>query len=204
VGLSWYTWLEQGRVTASGQVLESVGRVLGVDAAGRRHLRRLAAPDPQPVAAPGAAVALAPVVTAFAEPAVLVDHRLDVLAANGAWTRLGGDPDDVEPARRNLLWQLAAAAPADDRDELVTALARRFRMAANLHAGDPRIADVADLLRTDVPALAPLWDCRGVSAFGAPTVVVDGRPLRAHLLEPDGLPGAGLLLLAPHAGCEQR
>jgi transcriptional regulator with XRE-family HTH domain len=42
VGLSWYTWLEQGRVRASGHVLDAVGRVLGLDPVGRRHLRALA------------------------------------------------------------------------------------------------------------------------------------------------------------------
>jgi transcriptional regulator with XRE-family HTH domain len=202
VGLSWYTWLEQGRVTASGHVLESVGRVLGVDGAGRRHLRLLSAQaEPPPVAAPAAD--LGPLLAGFAGPAVLLDHRLDVVAANPGWARVWGDPGDVEPARRNVLWQLASGAssvPVVDRDALVTALRRQFRMAANLYTGDPRIAQVAELLHADAPGYSPLWDCRGIGAFGAPTVVVDGQRLRAHLLEPADRPGSMLLFLAPAGG----
>jgi transcriptional regulator with XRE-family HTH domain len=198
VGLSWYTWLEQGRVTASGQVLESVGRVLRVDDAGRRHLRLLSAQaEPPPGAPPAPDLAL--LLAGFTGPAVLLDHRLDVVAANAAWTRVWGDPRDVDPARRNVLWQLAAGsptAPVDDPWPLMTALRRQFRMAANLYAGDERIGQVAEILHADAPAYTPLWECRGIGAFGEPTVVVDGRAFRAHLLEPAGRPGSTLLVLA--------
>ncbi|TWF80843.1 helix-turn-helix protein [Pseudonocardia hierapolitana] len=198
VGLSWYTWLEQGRVTASGHVLESVGRVLGLDGAGRRHLRLLSAPAEPPPATPPAAD-LVPLLADFAGPAAVLDHRLDIVAANPRWTRVWGEPRDVDPARRNVLWQLAAgppAVPVDDPGPLMTALRRQFRMAANLYAGDERIAEVAELLRADAPAYTPLWECRGIGAFGEPTVVVAGRELRAHLLEPAGRPGSALLFLA--------
>src|SRR5499425_2056373 len=43
VGVSWYTWLEQGRdITVSDQVLESLARILQLDAGERRHLFLLA------------------------------------------------------------------------------------------------------------------------------------------------------------------
>ncbi|TDC48167.1 XRE family transcriptional regulator, partial [Actinomadura sp. KC345] len=39
VGVSWYTWLEQGRdITVSGDVLDAIGRALRLDAAEREHL----------------------------------------------------------------------------------------------------------------------------------------------------------------------
>jgi transcriptional regulator with XRE-family HTH domain len=203
VGLSWYTWLEQGRITASGHVLESVGRVLGVDGAGRRHLRVLsAAAEPPPTTAPAAE--LAQLLAAFTGPAVLLDHRLDIVAATAEWARVWGDPRDIEPARRNVLWQVATTPPnvqVDDPAPLLTALRRQFRMVANLYAGDPRIDQVAALLQADAPAYAPLWDCRGIGAFGEPTMIVDGRRLRAHLLEPAGRPGSTLLFLS---GAEAR
>jgi transcriptional regulator with XRE-family HTH domain len=197
VGLTWYTWLEQGRVTASGHVLESVGRVLGLDGAGRRHLRLLSAQVEAPAGAPAAD--LASLLAGFAGPAVLLDHRLDVVAANPGWARVWGDLRVLEPERRNVLWQLAAgssALPVDDPGPLVTALRRQFRMAANLYAGDPRIEQVSELLHADAPAYSPLWDCRGIGGFGSPAVVVDGQRLRAHLLEPAGRPGSMLLFLA--------
>src|SRR4051812_2197074 len=43
VGLTWYTWLEQGRpINASVQVLDAVARTLRLDRAEREHLYRLA------------------------------------------------------------------------------------------------------------------------------------------------------------------
>ena len=56
VGVTWYTWLEQGRpIRASVQVLEAVARTLRLDAIERQHLFRLAeVPD---MARPGRAAA---------------------------------------------------------------------------------------------------------------------------------------------------
>ncbi|MFD0572348.1 helix-turn-helix domain-containing protein [Kitasatospora gansuensis] len=43
VGVTWYTWLEQGRpINASEQVLEAVARTLRLDGTERDHLFRLA------------------------------------------------------------------------------------------------------------------------------------------------------------------
>ncbi|WP_194822184.1 helix-turn-helix transcriptional regulator [Micromonospora sp. S-DT3-3-22] len=53
VGLSWYTWLEQGRVvTPSGQVLLALSRALALTAAERDHLFHLAALPPPPPGEP--------------------------------------------------------------------------------------------------------------------------------------------------------
>src|ERR1022692_4752039 len=43
VGVTWYTWLEQGRpIRASASVLEAVARTLRLDTVERQHLFRLA------------------------------------------------------------------------------------------------------------------------------------------------------------------
>src|SRR5690242_18749886 len=43
VGVTWYTWLEQGRpINASEQVLDAIARTLRLDRAERDHLFRLA------------------------------------------------------------------------------------------------------------------------------------------------------------------
>ena len=43
VGLSWYTWLEQGRdITPSAGVLDALARVFSLDPAERNHLFDLA------------------------------------------------------------------------------------------------------------------------------------------------------------------
>ncbi|MCM3883192.1 helix-turn-helix domain-containing protein [Frankia sp. R82] len=223
VSLTWYTGLEQGRVTPSAQVLDAVGRVLRLDAVGRRHLHRLAAPEPGPASAlprehttsqapgrSGPSSALAALRTSEvlrtsaalgallqtwpASPAALLDHRLDVVATNTSWDRAFGHPADHEPAHRHVLWLLAGApTPVPD---LLPALARQFRMAADLYADEPRTAEIGRLLRADHPVLRPLWDCRGIGAFGHPPLQLDGQPATAHLLHPTGEPGTSVLVAA--------
>src|SRR5215469_13583254 len=47
VGVTWYTWLEQGRqINASTQVLDAVASTLRLDQAEREHLYRLAEATP--------------------------------------------------------------------------------------------------------------------------------------------------------------
>ncbi|OAA23890.1 Helix-turn-helix domain-containing protein [Frankia sp. EI5c] len=195
VSLTWYTALEQGRVAASPHVLDAVGRVLRLDAVGRRHLRRLAAPEPPATAPPADRLgALGSLLDSWpASPAALLDHRLDVVATNGAWARAWGDPTGYEPARRHVLWQLAGMPEAA---ALVQPVARQFRMAADLHAGDQRIAEIGALLRADHPALGSVWDCRGVGAFGRPTLDLAAGPATAHLLHPTGQSEIAILVAA--------
>src|SRR5947209_19884700 len=58
VGLTWYTWLEQGRdIRVSRQVLTAIARVLQLEPAERAHLFRLAGHVPQESAAGGASTA---------------------------------------------------------------------------------------------------------------------------------------------------
>ena len=52
VGVTWYTWLEQGRpINASTQVLDAIARTLKLDPVERAHLFRLAdVPGTDPLA----------------------------------------------------------------------------------------------------------------------------------------------------------
>jgi len=70
-------------------------------------------------------------------------------------------------------------------------------MAADMHAGDPRITEIGAVLRLDHPDLEDLWDCRGVGAFGRPSIDLAGEPATAHLLHPTGQPSLAVLVAAP-------
>jgi transcriptional regulator with XRE-family HTH domain len=85
VGLSWYTWLEQGRdIHPSPQVLDAVARVLRLDAAERAHLFHLARvelPLPEGAYPREASRALRAFVEAMdPHPAYAFGPRFDVLA----------------------------------------------------------------------------------------------------------------------------
>src|SRR5499426_1382309 len=113
VGVTWYTWLEQGRqINASAQVLNAVARTLLLDPAEREHLFRLAdVPDAASAAGTGGAGceqvpadvqqildALVPL------PASVLNERFDLLAWNAAYEVLWPTVVGREPGERNVLW----------------------------------------------------------------------------------------------------
>jgi transcriptional regulator with XRE-family HTH domain len=200
VGLSWYTWLEQGRVTASHQVLDAVGRVLRLDGHARAHLRHLTSPPPVPPDPDVVRAELGPLLQSWdTGPAALLDHRLDLVAVNRTWAAAWDEPEALDPVRRNVVWLLAAHPRTrellPDAGPLVQQLARQLRMASNTHAGDARVLEIGELLRAEAPAATPVWECRGVGAFEAPALRWAGGVARAYLLHPAGLPGMSVLTI---------
>ena len=101
VGVTWYTWLEQGRsINASVQVLDAIARTLRLDRAEREHLYRLAGlpsvpeplHEPLPPELQDVLDALVPLA------AVIYNGRYDVLAWNRTYQMMF--PGVVAAARR--------------------------------------------------------------------------------------------------------
>lgn len=110
VGLTWYTWLEQGRdIGVSAVFLDNLSRVLKLDAAERRHLFLLA--HARPPAEPGKTWCVVPSLVRrlmhdlAPHPAYILNLRWDVLAFNEPANQLFSF-DAHSPDRRNLLWLL--------------------------------------------------------------------------------------------------
>ncbi len=110
VGLTWYTWLEQGRdIRASADFLDRLARTLKLDAIERRHLFLLA--HQRLPAEPGKTwCSVPPLVHRLmndlpTRPAYVLNLRWDVLAWNHAAARLFGFSEHP-PEQRNLLWLL--------------------------------------------------------------------------------------------------
>lgn len=110
VGLSWYTWLEQGReISVSSTFLDNLSRALKLDATERRHLYLLA--QQRPPCEPGRTWCTVPpliirlIEDLDARPSYVLNLRWDVLAWNDAADRLFGFSEQI-PERRNLLWML--------------------------------------------------------------------------------------------------
>lgn len=113
VGLSWYTWLEQGReISVSANFLENLSRTLKLDATERRHLFLLAHQRLPPE--PGKTWCVVPplVHRLMADlplrPAYVLNLRWDVLAWNAAADKVFAF-SSVPAERRNLLWMLFTA-----------------------------------------------------------------------------------------------
>ncbi|WP_327350988.1 helix-turn-helix transcriptional regulator [Streptomyces sp. NBC_01304] len=89
VGVSWYTWLEQGReINVSGDVLDAIARVLRMDGAEREHLYLLAGlnpPQAPPVSGRRVPDDLRQVIDSWMpRPAYLIDRHWNLVTVNRA------------------------------------------------------------------------------------------------------------------------
>lgn len=110
VGVSWYTWLEQGRdIGVSPGFIDTLCGVLRLDALERRHLYLLTFQRP-PAEVGETWCAVPPIIHGLLRdlplrPAYVLNLRWDVLAWNPAADRLFGF-SQLPAERRNLLWML--------------------------------------------------------------------------------------------------
>lgn len=148
VGVTWYTWLEQGRpVNASEQVLSAIARALLLDELETTHLFTLAGVVRRADDVRQQCRGLSPAVHVVIDqlgplPALVLNGRYDILAANDAYCRLvDQDVPAIADGDRNWLY-LALTDPhwrttlVDWRTHL-DACAAQFRVAMADHLGDP-------------------------------------------------------------------
>ena len=171
VGLTWYTWLEQGRdIRVSPQVLAAIARALQLEPAERAHLFHLAGHAP-PGAEP-ATVSISPRLRRVLDawdpfPAHVAGRRRDLLAWNRAsevinrWSRL---PED----KRNLLWFMFLVPSTRqlllDWDKEAPLSVAALRAEAGRDLGEPDYQELITALLEGSPEFAAIWarqDVRG-------------------------------------------
>jgi len=145
VGVSWYTWLEQGRpINASWQVLDAVARTLRFDGAERWHLYRLA--EAMPVRSWASATVVPESVREVLRsldplPAVLINGRFDIVQANDAHEEMFYNWHTLPCVHKNLLWCAITEPRARELllnyDEEIPYLVARLRSSYAQHIGDP-------------------------------------------------------------------
>jgi transcriptional regulator with XRE-family HTH domain len=110
VGVSWYTWLEQGRdIQVSEQVLERLASILQLNAEERRHLLLLAQGSVSPLDEPDSQKHIPNTITqaildGFIYPARLFDARVNVVGWNESAKRVFGDYSRRTARERNAPW----------------------------------------------------------------------------------------------------
>jgi transcriptional regulator with XRE-family HTH domain len=145
VGVTWYTWLEQGRpINASAQVLDAVATTLKLDSAERWHLYRLAEATPVRTQCASSVIpaSISEIVTSLEPlPASLINSRYDVLFSNSAAEDLFWDWHTMPCVHRNTLWCCLTEPTARDKfpeyQAHVRYLVARLRAAYAAHVGDP-------------------------------------------------------------------
>jgi transcriptional regulator with XRE-family HTH domain len=165
VGVTWYTWLEQGRpINVSVQVLDAVARTLMLDQVERAHLFRLA--EVPGVASAGAVEKVLPdavqdVLDALPIPACVVTDRFDLLAWNDMYAKVFPRVTSAPAADRNTLLYLFTAppccTPVADQDAYCGAMVGTLRAAYAKHVSDPAWTQFIRRLEAESPRFAAAW-----------------------------------------------
>lgn len=167
VGVTWYTWLEQGRpINVSQQVLTAVSRALRLDDTERRHLERLAGARPQPAEPIALDASLAhtyqPVLDKLDPyPACLQTSTFDLVAYNRTYRFLFTDIDQIPLDERNCALQFFTDANWRsryvDHDIVASRMVAQLRAAVGRTAGSTA-AQTIDRLRQRSEEFSQLWD----------------------------------------------
>jgi transcriptional regulator with XRE-family HTH domain len=211
VGVTWYTWLEQGRqINASVQVLDAVARTLKLDQAETEHLYRLA--DVPAVPAVGNCRRLDPEVQVILDtlrplPAGVVNGRSDVLAWNKPYALLFPFLVNAPEDKRNSMWQCFTAPecchPFVNRREDLGRMVAAFRARYGRHVGEPAWDEFVKRLCAASPEFAELWAEHGVADSGVP-VKVFRHPALGEMnvvvttLEVAANPGTRMMVYTPN------
>jgi len=165
VGVTWYTWLEQGRpINVSGAVLDAISRALRLAPAEREHLYRLSEATPlrAPELAAGIPAAARDVLHALPYPACLTNGLLDVIDHNAAHSNLFRDWHTLPCIHKNLLWCVVTEPAARDRflnyDTEVPFLVARLRAGYGAHVGEPEWEENIARLQRLSPEFQRIWN----------------------------------------------
>ena len=173
VGVTWYTWLEQGReINVSTQVLDALARTLRLDRAERWHMYVLA--EAVPIAVSTGRCPVTEAVTQILNaldplPAFVTNSRFDVLAENGAYHDLFRYWHSLPCIHRNTLWCTLTEPAARDMfpqyEETVRYKVARLRTAYARHVGDQDWEEDIRRLASLSREFAELWARHEVAEY---------------------------------------
>lgn len=172
IGVTWYTWLEQGRdIKASEQVLSAISRTLRLDRHEHLHLFALAgAPKPQ---CDDVYEAVTPAMHSMMAkldpyPAAVRNTRCDLLGYNRGYAWLLGDVDEIPIEDRNVLVQCLLNPTWRERtldwENHAEQVVAGFRAAMAEHVAEPSWKALVERLDSDSPLFGKLWNQHEVTA----------------------------------------
>ncbi|WP_370949955.1 helix-turn-helix transcriptional regulator [Amycolatopsis sp. cg5] len=161
VSVDYYVRLEQGRATQpSEQVLDALAGVLDLDETERGHLHRLARQPRRRVKAPGGRVR--PEVLRVLDlvehaPALIMDHRLDVVAGNRLAGLLFGRPLPGLNTARHIFLEEAERGLYAEWEVCTLDVVGHLRLAAGQYPDDAGLASLIGELAMGSDRFRRLW-----------------------------------------------
>ncbi len=171
VGLTWYTWIEQGRpIQVSAQVLESLARALMLDKQETLHLYTLAGQAP-PNGFLGSYDNVNPMLQHMLDsldysPATITDARWNLIAWNNAALKLSFDYSKVDIYKRNLLQMMFTNEEFQktftDWSSTAQSMVARFRAVYGKFVDDPWIEAFINDLKAESKDFKLWWSMHNV------------------------------------------
>jgi transcriptional regulator with XRE-family HTH domain len=196
VGVSWYTWLEQGRaIGASEEILDAIADALRLSPEDRTHVRRLASgrrssersgtlPAGQPpVADGGRLVLLQQLVDAIANPSYIADPFWTVVAMNSAAASTFDTRIGASCLQRFFTDQELAQAHVH-QEMMARSMVAQFRAQSAKFLDDPRFEVMARGLCEVSETFRELWQRQVVGDSYHVDVVYDHPDLGRLSFDP--------------------
>ncbi|MGH3434102.1 MAG: helix-turn-helix transcriptional regulator [Thermocrispum sp.] len=213
VGVSWYTWLEQGRdINASESVLDAICSALRLDEQERAHLYRLAGLNPPAPAAPAAADGVAPSPALrrlidgwLPNPAYLIDRYWNIRLLNRAAGAVLGLTDADRNCVLSFFTDTVYRARHERWHELAPAIVSEFRRDSARYPDDHGFDALIDRLLRVSTDFADLWHRHDVRSNPEPVKVIQ-HPVAGtlefepNLLQLPAQPHLRLIVHVPRPG----
>ncbi|MCC3767970.1 helix-turn-helix transcriptional regulator [Streptomyces sp. UNOC14_S4] len=213
VGISWYTWLEQGReINVSADVLDAIARVLQLGAAEREHLYLLAGLNPPqaPPADRDVPPGLRRVIDGWLpRPAYVIDRHWRFTAVNRAARLVFGYGETDHSCLVSFFTNARHRSALCHWEDAAREIVGQFRADAARYPDDPEFSRLASDLCAASPAFAEIWAEHPVGSSAHGIKAVDHPGTGELVFEyttlplPD-LPGHRLLLYTPAPGTGTR
>lgn len=156
IGLTWYTWLEQGRdIKVSSAVLESLARVLLLDEQEKNHLYTLAGQVPE-VKINLSEISVNATIERVLDnlilsPSFIMDTRWNIISWNKAASVVFGDFNRIDVCERNMVWMMfnndAYKNLFVDWELHAKGMLARFRSTTAKYFNDPWFIDFIEKLK---------------------------------------------------------
>ncbi len=215
VGVTWYTWLEQGRdITVSTQVLESLAQTFRLTPAEKAHLFLLAgqASPPHPVPLQEH---VSPFLSRFLEqmgtnPAYITGRRWDVLAWNRAASQVIADFASIPVEERNIVRFVFTDAEYRHRcvdwEGIAQRVLAQMRGSHSQYGDDAQLSALVTELQQRSPEFASWWSRHEVQGRqdGCKELLhphVGSLVLEHSTFQIDGSPGLKMMVYLP--ACEE-
>lgn len=161
VSVDYYVRLEQGRATQpSEQVLDALARVLGLDETECAHLHRLARQRRRRERTPGGRVRpelLRVLELVSGAPALIMDHRLDIVAGNRLAGLLYGRPAAGLNTARHIFLEESERGLYAEWETCTLDVVGHLRLAAGKYPDDRRLAELIGELAMGSERFRRLW-----------------------------------------------